>query len=187
MSRISVRPARPTEAAVLAEMANDLNQHVGIRTRPFTPERILADALGPDRAVIPLVADIDGVIVGYAFYAIGYNTDVAARSTWLHDLYVAPSARGRGVGRALMAAVAAATLRAGATSLEWGVHAANVAALEFYRRLGAGGGDILLMGLGGERLRALAATSDALAAHTDVPIPPAATSDAPRRAAQPPR
>jgi GNAT superfamily N-acetyltransferase len=76
-------------------------------------------------------------VVGYVFFSPGYNTDIAARSVWLHDIFVAPPARGRGVGYALMAAVAAETVRVSGVSLEWGVHTANAGALEFYRRLGA--------------------------------------------------
>jgi GNAT superfamily N-acetyltransferase len=155
VGRVRVRPARFDDAAVLAEMANDLNDHVGIHGRPFTPERVRVDGFGPDAAFTPLVAEVDGTLAGYAFYSVGYNTDVAARSVWLHDLFVAPAARGRGVGSALMAAVAAATVRAGAVSLEWGVHAANSGALAFYRRLGAGDASVRIMSLDGERLRAL--------------------------------
>jgi GNAT superfamily N-acetyltransferase len=156
VSTVRVRPARPAEAAILAEMANDLNDHVGIHGRPFTPERIRTDGFGPQAAFTPLVAELDGAVVGYVFYSPGYSTDVAARSMWLHDLFVTPSARGRGVGYALMAAVAAETVRAGCVSLEWGVHTANAGALEFYRRLGAVGAEVLIMGVTGERLRALA-------------------------------
>jgi GNAT superfamily N-acetyltransferase len=157
MSAVRVRPARPAEAPILAEMANDLNDHVGVRGRPFTPERVLAAGFGPQPAFTPLVAELDGVVVGYVFYVLGYNTDHAAPAMWLHDIFVAPGARGRGVGGALMAAVAAETLRAGCVSLEWGVHAANTGALAFYRRLGATGAEMRILGLDGERLRALAA------------------------------
>jgi GNAT superfamily N-acetyltransferase len=156
VSAVRVRPARPAEAAILAEMANDLNDHVGIHGRPFTPERIRADGFGAQAAFTPLVAELDGAVVGYAFFSPGDNTDIAARSMWLHDIFVAPAARGRGVGYALMAAVAAETVRAGGMSLEWGVHAANAGALEFYRRLGAAGAAVSIMGVDGERLRALA-------------------------------
>jgi hypothetical protein len=38
----------------------------------------------------------------------------------------------------------------------WGVHTGNAGALEFYRRLGAVGAEVRIMGVGGERLRALA-------------------------------
>jgi len=34
VSEVRVRPARLEEAAALAEMANDLNDHVGIHGRP---------------------------------------------------------------------------------------------------------------------------------------------------------
>jgi len=156
VSAVRVRPAGPAEAAILAEMANDLNDHVGIHGRPFTPERIRADGFGAQAAFTPLVAELDGAVVGYAFFSPGYNTDIAARSMWLHDMFVAPAARGRGVGHALMAAVAAETVRAGGMSLEWGVHTANSGALGFYRRLGAAGEAVRIMGVDGERLRALA-------------------------------
>jgi len=156
MTAVRVRPARADEAALLAGMANDLNDHVGVHGRPFTPERMLADGFGPEAAFTPLVAELDGAVVGYVFFVMGYNTDVAARSMWLHDIFVVESARGRGVGHALMAAVAAETIRGGGVSLEWGVHAANAGALEFYRRLGAGGAAVRIMGVNGERLRALA-------------------------------
>jgi len=106
-----------------------------------------------------LVAELDGAVVGYAFFSAGYNTDVAARSIFLHDLFVTPAARGRGVGHALMVAVAAETVRAGCVSLEWGVHTANARALEFYRRLGAVAAEVRIMGVSGERLRALAAAA----------------------------
>jgi GNAT superfamily N-acetyltransferase len=159
VSAVRVRPARPDESAILAEMANDLNEHVGIYGRPFTAERVRADGFGAEAAFTPLVAELDGDVAGYVFFTLGYDTDIAARAMWLHDIFVRPSARGRGVGYALMAAVAAETVRLGGRALGWGVHSANAGALEFYRRLGAGGGEARIMGLGGEKLRALASAA----------------------------
>jgi GNAT superfamily N-acetyltransferase len=156
MSAVRVRPARSGDASILAQMANDLNDHVGVRGRPFTPERVLNDGFGPQAAFTPLVGELDGAVVGYVFFSPGYNTDVAARSMWLHDLFVMPRARGRGVGYALMAAVAAETVRTGSVALEWGVHATNAGALDFYRRLGAASSQVRVMGVDGPRLRALA-------------------------------
>ena len=90
MSTVRVRPARSDEAAILAEMANDLNDHVGVHGRPFTPERVRAAGFGPGAAFTPLVAELDGAVVGYVFFSPGYNTDMAARAMWLHDIFVAP-------------------------------------------------------------------------------------------------
>jgi GNAT superfamily N-acetyltransferase len=156
---VHVRPARLAEAAVLAELANDLNDHVGIRGRPFTADRVRADGFGADALFAPLVAELDGAVAGYVFFSPGYNTDLAARSMWLHDLFVVPAARGRGVGRALMAAVAAETVRRGYASLDWGVHRLNAGAIAFYERLGAGATEARIMGVDGEGLRALAGSA----------------------------
>src|SRR5204862_6463557 len=137
MTTVRVRGALPAEAAILAELANDLNDHVGIRGRPFTPERVLADGFGPEAAFTPLVAELGGAVVGYAFFSAGYNTGVAVRSIVLHDLFVMPAARGRGAGYALIAAVAGKAVRAGCVTLAGGVHTANAGALACYRTLGA--------------------------------------------------
>jgi ribosomal protein S18 acetylase RimI-like enzyme len=159
VSQVRVRPARPADAGLLAEMANDLNDHVGIRGRPFTPERVRADGFGPGAAFTALVAELDGAVVGYVFFALGYSTDFAGRAMWLHDIFVRPAARDRRVGRALMAAVATEAVRAGALSLEWAVHDSNAGALAFYRRLGAEVAAVRIMALGGQRLRDLAGAS----------------------------
>jgi GNAT superfamily N-acetyltransferase len=159
VSDARVRPATLADAAILADMANDLNDHVGVHGRPFTAARVRADGFGPAAAFTSLVAELDGAIVGYVFFSPGYSTNAAARAMWLHDLFVMPSARGRGIGHALMAAVAAETVRAGCVSLEWGVHTANTGALEFYRRLGAAGAEMRIMGVDGERLHVLAAAA----------------------------
>lgn len=53
MSGVRVRAARPDDAAMLAEMANDLNAHVGIDRRPFTAGIVKRDGFGPDRAFTP--------------------------------------------------------------------------------------------------------------------------------------
>ncbi len=156
MSAVRIRPPPGARAPRLAEMANDLNDHVGVTGRPFTAERVRNDGFGPQAAFTSLVAEVDGAVVGYVFFTMGYNTDVAARSIWLYDLFVVPKARGRGVGHALMKAVAAETVRGGGVSLDWGVHPTNAGALEFYRRLGAILAEARIMGISGGRLSALA-------------------------------
>src|SRR5262249_6916082 len=83
VSAVRGRPARLEEAASLTEMANDLNEHVGICGRPFTAEKMRADGFGATAAFTPLVAELDGAVVGYAFFSMGYNTDIADRAMWL--------------------------------------------------------------------------------------------------------
>ena len=87
-------------------MANALNRHEALSPRAFTPAIVRRDAFGRRRALRLLVAEVGGRLVGYASFAVGYNTDVAARDLWMHDLFVQAPWRRAGIGRALLTAVA---------------------------------------------------------------------------------
>lgn len=100
---------------------------------PVRKEFPLAPDLGADRAWEEgLVAEETGTIVGFAAWTHRrWN-----RRTELWHLYVAPSLRGRGVGRTLVSTVVAGAAAAGSRCL-W-VETSNVAypAVRFYERLG---------------------------------------------------
>jgi len=137
-------------------MANALNRHEALSPRAFTPAIVRRDAFGRRRALRLLVAEVGGRLVGYASFAVGYNTDVAARDLWMHDLFVQAPWRRAGIGRALLTAVAREAAGRGLASLEWGVRSSNTRALRFYRRLGAHVGHARIASLRGRALRALA-------------------------------
>lgn len=141
----------------MARLANALNRHEGLPPRLFTTARMRRDAFGARRAFRVLVAEAGRRIVGYASFLPGYNSDVAAREIWLLDLFVVPGWRSRGIGRALIAAVARGTVRRGLAWLEWGVRGSNTRALRFYHRLGARVSDTRIAIVGGRALLALTA------------------------------
>ena len=132
-----VRRARPRDAAAIARMANALNRHEGLSPNAFTPAVVRRDAFGPRAAFRAFVAEADGRVAGYASFLAGYNSDLAIPELWMLDLFVVPTKRGRGLGRALVRAVARETVRRRLTCLEWGVRGDNTRARRFYRGLGA--------------------------------------------------
>ena len=83
-----------------------------------------------------LVAEIGGTIEGLAIFYEGINSFRARPFLFLEDLVVTAAARGKGVGEALVAAVAREAVARGASRLEWAVLDWNEGALRFYRRLG---------------------------------------------------
>jgi GNAT superfamily N-acetyltransferase len=76
-------------------------------------------------------------VVGTAIWFVTFSTWRGRHGIWLEDLYVRPGYRGLGLGRALLAELAAQCGRRGYPRLEWNVLDWNTPALEFYRRLGA--------------------------------------------------
>lgn len=86
-----------------------------------------------------LVAEVDGTVEGIAVFSEGIGSSFRARPMlFLEDLAVSESVRSRGVGAALMAAIAREGVARKALRLEWAVLDWNVDAMRFYQRLGAG-------------------------------------------------
>jgi ribosomal protein S18 acetylase RimI-like enzyme len=108
---------------------------LGIPSR-FTAEAFRRDGFGPDPAFSCLIAETEGEAMGYALYCRDYDTDRLCRSAYLADLYVETAARGQGIGRALMGAVARDSRVAGARLMMWSVLKSNQAARCFYSTIG---------------------------------------------------
>jgi GNAT superfamily N-acetyltransferase len=83
-----------------------------------------------------LIAEAGGRPVGlvhYLFHRHGWRIEPVC---YLQDLYVAPGARGRGVGRALIMAVYAAADAAGAPAVYWLTQHFNAPARALYDQVG---------------------------------------------------
>jgi GNAT superfamily N-acetyltransferase len=79
----------------------------------------------------------DDELVGYACLYWHFTSLVPAETVLLNDLFVAESARGEGVGRALIDAAAEVARERGAHHLEWATAPDNKAAQRLYDSTGA--------------------------------------------------
>ncbi len=153
---LSIRPAVANDAAAIARLANALSRHEGLGDKVFSAAGVREDGFGENPAFSVIIAELDGEPVGYALYQPFYNTDLACRGLWLSDVFVVETARGRRIGRKLLAAVARRAIDTGACSLWWGVHSANTRARAFYADLGAHDDAARILELDGPVLEALA-------------------------------
>lgn len=91
--------------------------------------------------VYALGACLDGQLVGMAHYL--FHTSVwAPRVCYLQDMFTLPAVRGRGVGRALIEAVATEAKTRGAERFYWLTQESNVVARSLYDKLARYGGFI---------------------------------------------
>ena len=66
-----------------------------------------------------------------------YSTFLAQPGLYLEDLYVKPHLRGKGIGAALLAALARLAMERNCGRVEWSVLDWNAPSIEFYKKLGA--------------------------------------------------
>ncbi len=103
----------------------------------ITEAQLREDGWGAHRAFDCFVAEDEaGAVCAFALYHPTYST-WQGRSLYLEDLYVKPDHRGRGIGRALLARVAAEAVAQGCARLDWSVLTWNQGALRVYERIGA--------------------------------------------------
>jgi GNAT superfamily N-acetyltransferase len=76
-------------------------------------------------------------VVGYAVFFTTFSTFECKAGLWVEDLFVRPSHRRQGAGRALLAHVAGLARERGCARVEWSALGWNEPALRFYEKIGA--------------------------------------------------
>jgi GNAT superfamily N-acetyltransferase len=133
-----VAPATRADVPLVFALMRGLAAYEKLEHALVATPAALEDALfGPHPVAETLLGYLDDRPVGYALTFETYSTFLGKRGTWLEDLFVLPEARGHGVGRALLVALAARTVERGHGRLEWNVLDWNEPAIGFYRSLGA--------------------------------------------------
>ncbi len=97
----------------------------------------LAHSLFEARTAEALLAEVDGEAVGYAIVCGTFSSFECLGGIWIEDIFVRPSRRRAGIGRALFERVAALAVERGCPRVEWAALEWNELALGFYDRLGA--------------------------------------------------
>jgi diamine N-acetyltransferase len=149
-----IRRATAADAVPLAAMLRALNDEPGLHPERITAESVVRDLID-DHRVLVLVAVAEAAPAGFATAHASYDSGHSRWGMFLNDLYVAPGARRRGIGRTLVGAVAAAARREGGCFVWWNADAGDDLALRFHATLGAEVAavtDFLLAGDAFERL-----------------------------------
>ena len=103
----------------------------------LTEQQLTAALFGPAPALFGHVATVGGEAAGCALWFLNFSTWRGVHGIYLEDLFVRPRFRGHGLGRALLARLAAECVERGLGRLEWSVLDWNTPAVGFYRALGA--------------------------------------------------
>jgi GNAT superfamily N-acetyltransferase len=133
-----VRSARREDVPVLLELFGELAAYEELTEEMRATAPLLEQALFGERpAASALIAERGDAIAGYALFFSTFSSFLAIEGVWLEDLFVRPAHRRAGVGRSLLAAVAANVRDTGGERLEWAALDWNELALGFYRGVGA--------------------------------------------------
>ncbi len=139
-----VRPKR-TDAKDIFRLQKEFDAYLQSLTKKKRKDHALKRekafmryGFGKNRLFYTLIAKKNRVAVGYICYHLGYDPD-EMQGPVIHviDIFVSSSARGHGIGKSLMKAVAEVCKRKGGFALYFAVWNKNKSAIKFYKKLGA--------------------------------------------------
>ncbi len=153
-----IRAARPDDVPTIATLVRELAAYEHLESEVVLEEAVLARHLfGPRPHAEVLMAEDDGAAVGFALFFHNFSTFLGRPGIYLEDLFVQPGARGRGLGKALLVALAQLARERDCGRIEWAVLDWNEPSIAFYNSLGAQPKDEwILYRLTGDPMAALA-------------------------------
>ena len=135
---LRVRVATEWDSAVVLAFIRGLAEYERLAHACVATEAdVRATLFGDDPAAQVLIGEVDGVPAGFALWVRNYSTFLARPGIWLEDLFVVPEARGRGLGKLLLATLARIATERGWGRVDWYVLDWNAPSIAFYRSLGA--------------------------------------------------
>jgi diamine N-acetyltransferase len=135
---LSIRQAAPSDSALIFALVCELAAYEKLSGEVDAMEQDIAKALfATDPRVFCDIAEWDGEPAGFAFWFLNYSTFRGRHGIYLEDIFVRPPLRGKGIGRALLAGLAARCVDKGWARCEWAVLDWNAPSIAFYRSIGA--------------------------------------------------
>ena len=173
---LNIRPATPADVPTILRFIHELATYERESDAVIATEvDLLRDgfSLSPDGTALKspirfrtLIADYSEspndplAPAGFALFFTSYSTWLGHHGIRLEDLYVTPSLRGKGIGRALLTRLAQIAVDEGCPRLEWDVLDWNAPAIAVYEKIGARMlKEWRIMRLSGDALQSLAAVS----------------------------
>ena len=129
---VTIRSATPSDRAAFLALWQGFLDYYGVQVPPATTEFTWARIIDPDHRMACRLAVIDGLPVGFAIHHHHCSTWVPGDDVYLEDLFVTPSARGQGVGRALITDLIDLAREQGWHRLYWNTNHDNATARRLY-------------------------------------------------------
>ena len=135
---VTVREAARSDCALITALIGELAEYEKLAHEAVAaPAEITVALFGATPRAFCDIAEIDGEAVGFALWFYNFSTFVGRHGLYLEDLFVRPSARGCGAGKALLRRLAQRCVDENLGRMEWAVLDWNAPAIGFYDSLGS--------------------------------------------------
>lgn len=129
---VAVRSVLPNDQPAWLRLWRGYCDFYQASLRDEVTQRTWKRILDPDSAIMCVLAEREGQVVGFAHCVVHENTWETQPVCYLEDLYVDPAVRGQGIGKALLEWLRNAMRAEGWARLYWVTHKDNTTARALY-------------------------------------------------------
>ena len=137
-NKLVIREAKPEDVPLIFQLIKELAEYEKLTHEVVADETILRETLFGDKKYAEiLIAEYDGEPAGQALFFHNYSTFIGRPGIYLEDIYIRPSLRGKGIGKALLRSLVKLAKDRNCGRVEWAVLDWNEPSIQFYKKLGA--------------------------------------------------
>lgn len=134
---LKIIKATPEHVSIIYFFITQLAIYEKMESEVISTESSLHEHLFERKSAYCILAFENEVPVGFALYFYNYSTFLGKKGLYLEDLFVLPSHRSKGYGKALLIDLIRIAIEENCGRMEWSVLNWNTPAIEFYEKLGA--------------------------------------------------
>ena len=137
MSNFIIRKATEQDVALILYFIRELAEYEKLPHEVVATEDVLYNSLFVENKAEVVIAEEDSQPVGFALFFHNFSTFVGRKGLYLEDLFVLPSKRGLGYGKALLKHLAQIAVERNCGRMEWVCLDWNKSSIDFYKSMNA--------------------------------------------------
>lgn len=134
---LNIRYATKKDIPAIKRLILELAAYENLSGLVTAEENMLEFALFEEKSAHAVIAEEDGLPVGYAVFFYNFSTFLCKKGLFIEDIYISPDMRGRGFGKQIFRHLARIAKEKDCGRMEWNCLSWNTPSIRFYESLGA--------------------------------------------------
>jgi GNAT superfamily N-acetyltransferase len=137
IKELKLKYAKEKDTPQILEFIKELAIYEDMLEQVVATEEILRESLFEKKQAEVLIAEYEGVAIGFALFFHNFSTFLGRSGIYLEDLFIKEEVRKKGIGKEILSVLARIALERNCGRLEWSCLDWNEPSIKFYKSKGA--------------------------------------------------
>lgn len=132
-----LRETNVEDTSLILSFIKQIAEYEKLSNAVVATEEVLRKSIFEDKRAEVLIAEINGVAIGFALYFYNFSTFIGKAGLYLEDIYIKPEYRGKGYGKEIFKVLAKIAVDNCCERMEWVCLNWNSPSIKFYKGFGS--------------------------------------------------